>query len=357
MEAMSRLVQQRRHVLGHASGVHEDERPAAGMQRVAIAAWCLPGARFEVEQSLGHHGAELEPKIGTHGSEDSRRGLLQFLDIAIRHRRRGAPRVDRHVPGPELLEAEPLTPVLQGTQHRRHHLRLDGILQARAIGRGVVKTALGREDVAAEVAEAGVLRHRPAQLHHPVEESREFVVRGNVRQVRRTPSRFADGAVVALEERRQPRQRHLLAAPLRRHRPGHLLVLRRQPFRFGDQRDIRLAEDLDRGAKTPQRGLQVGAVSADRHEALGERHLGFFQLRQHVHREAEVGRFLRLVGGVAGIGNHRERRRLGHQLVKSRPARQPRLERSRVERRGLELPIERGKGFPCRVGEAGAGFR
>ena len=357
VEAVPRFVQQRGDILGNAGGIHEHERAAPGVQRVAVAAGRLPGPRLEIEQSFGHHGAELAAKFGIDRGKDPRGGALQLGHIVVRYGRSGPPGIDAQVPGPEVVEPHAPTAVLQCTKAGRHHLRLDGVVQPFAVGGRVVEAALRGEDVVPVVGEVGIARHGLPQLHQPVEQRGKLVVRRHIRQVPSAPCGFAHAAVVALEKGREARQRHPFAAPLGRHRARDLLVLRREPFRLGHQRHVRFAKDLDRGPEPLERGLQVGAVGADRDEPFRQRHLGFLELRHHFGGEPQVNGLLRFVSGVAGVPDHRQRRGLGHELVESRPARQPGLQRPRVERRELQLAIERRERFPRRVGKAGAGVR
>ena len=86
MKAVPRFVQQRGDVLGNAGRVHEHERPAPGVQRVAIAARRLARPRLQVEQSLGYHRAELSTERRVDCREDLRGDVLQLADILVRYR-------------------------------------------------------------------------------------------------------------------------------------------------------------------------------------------------------------------------------------------------------------------------------
>jgi hypothetical protein len=49
-----------------------------------------------------------------------------------------------------------------------------------------------REDVVAVILEVGVVRHFLAQLHHPVEQRGEFVMAGDVRQIRGIDEQYGE---------------------------------------------------------------------------------------------------------------------------------------------------------------------
>ena len=63
VEAVPCLVHEGVHIVGHADGIHEDERPTAERQIRAIAAGCFPGTALEVQQLLVGHERELLPQL------------------------------------------------------------------------------------------------------------------------------------------------------------------------------------------------------------------------------------------------------------------------------------------------------
>ncbi len=229
-------------------------------------------------------------------------------------------------------------------------------MQPLAIGRGVIKAALRREDVVTIVGEAGVGRHRRPQRHHSIEERRELVPCRDIGCGGCAPRGLAHRPVGALQERREPRQRHLGAVPRRHHRARDLLVLGGESLGLRHQRHVGLAEDLDRGPEAAQRGDEVRPIGPDGHQLLRERDLGLLELREDLGREPKVRGFLRGVRGVAGIRDHRQRGGLGDQLVESGPAGEPRLQRRRVDRRRGEFGVPGRQIGPGRVGEAGGRF-
>ena len=59
VERVPRLVQERHHVVHQPDGVHEDERPPAEVERLAVPAGRLSLPAVEVEEALVDHGLEL----------------------------------------------------------------------------------------------------------------------------------------------------------------------------------------------------------------------------------------------------------------------------------------------------------
>ena len=64
MKGVPGLVEQGRDVVQHPDRVHEDERPAPEMQRLAVAARRLALPAVEIQQLLVRHGLELPAKAG-----------------------------------------------------------------------------------------------------------------------------------------------------------------------------------------------------------------------------------------------------------------------------------------------------
>ena len=69
VERVAGLVQQRHHIVHQADGVHEDERPPAEVQRLAVAARRLALPAVQVEQPLVDHGLELVAQRRIHPVE------------------------------------------------------------------------------------------------------------------------------------------------------------------------------------------------------------------------------------------------------------------------------------------------
>ena len=71
--------------------------------------------------------------------------------------------------------------------------------------------------------------------------------------------------------------------------------------------------------------------------------------------EAEMGRLFGRIGGVAGVGDHRQRRGLGHHFLQPRPVRQPGSSDCAVQRPVDQLLVERAEILPGSVGESRRG--
>ena len=111
---------------------------------------------FEIEQALVDHGLEVASERRIHSVEHAPGRAHELGGRGKRPQRLGAVRVDRKIPGPEHVEAEPLPPGLEYPLDRGRHGALDGVVEALAIGRGIVEAELGRKDVVPEVGEPGV---------------------------------------------------------------------------------------------------------------------------------------------------------------------------------------------------------
>ena len=137
---------------------------------------------------------------------------------------------------------------------------LDRVVEALAVGRGVVEAELGREDVVAEVGEPGVARRLLAQREHrgrtapPARRAARCRAAWPARKAR---SRTCP--IGALEERLQLGQRPLLALPTR---PSSTPVIRwyraLSSSSSAKMRHVGLAEDLDRRAEPGERRGQLG---------------------------------------------------------------------------------------------------
>jgi hypothetical protein len=221
----------------------------------------------------------------------------------------------------------------------------------------VVEAVLRGEAVVHEVREAGVRRHLHALLVHAVEQRRQLVALLEVR-ARADPERpLAHRAVRALEERLQLRDGLALPVPFRREAADDLLVRRRQLLQLGEQGHVRLAEDLRIGAETAQRGLEIGPRPAQVEQPPGEPHLLLVELGKDLGREAQVGRLLRRVRRVAGVGDHRQRAGLAHQRVQPRPGRQPFLHLLHAQGRGVQRLVVGRHVVPCGTDEDLGGGR
>ena len=228
VEGMTRLVQQRGHVLQHPRGVHEDEGPPARVQRVAVAARRLALPRIEVEQALGDHGRELGAQLGIDPHEHPRRRGREVLPGVERTGHVGPVGTHREVPraaawrgraacGAAPASAPPPGPPSRapprGTSRNPPPNSRSGTWPGRC--------SRGRTDIPAFAA----MRWR-----------RESISSNSVGQLGRAPTTYGSTerrkarsrtvAIGALQERRELGQRLPLALPLRRHAAGDLLVLR-----------------------------------------------------------------------------------------------------------------------------------
>ena len=154
------------------------------------------------------------PSTGSTRSKTRARRAHELIHRLERPERSRAVRVNRQVPGAERVEAEPLASMLHDPRDGRRGRALDRLVEALAVGRGIVEPELGREDVVAEVGEARVPRRALAQLEHPVEQARQGAALLDVRLRGRPEGALPDRPVRALEERLQLRQRALHAVPL-----------------------------------------------------------------------------------------------------------------------------------------------
>ena len=150
----------------------------------------------------------------------------------------------------------PPTP-FQSLRHERHDRRLDGAVELLAVGRGVVEAILLPVDIVAVVGEPGVRRHPLPQGVLLIEEPGQFVARGDVGLGAQPERPLAHRAVGVEQVGRELRQRLLLAIPVRRHRPGELLVADIRALQLGCERHILFAEEFARVAETLQARRQI----------------------------------------------------------------------------------------------------
>ena len=158
------------------------------------------------------------PSTGSTRSNTRRAVPDELVHRLERAERRGAVGIDRQVPRPERVEPEPLPPMLEHPRDRRRGGALDRLVEALAVGRGVVEAELGGKDVVAVVGEAGVPRRPLAELEHPVEQPGQRAALLDVGLGGRPEGALPDRPVGALEEGLQLRQRALDPVPLDRHR-------------------------------------------------------------------------------------------------------------------------------------------
>jgi hypothetical protein len=275
--------------------------------------------------------------------------------VEKRAQRRLAVGIHRQVPGPEHVEREPAAADLEHALDRRRRRFLDRVVKPLAVGGGVVEAELGGENVVPEIGEPGVPRRALPQLVHPVEEAGEL---GPVLAVGTGggPERpLPDGAVGTLEEGLKLGQRALLAVPFHRHRAGDPLVPRAQLLQLGKDGDVGFPEDLDRGAETGQGGFQRRCAIAGLHQSPRQLDAPLLHPGQDLGGEAKVIGLLLGIGGVDGIGDHGDGRRLGDQLFQRGPALEPALDGALVERPLGEV-VEIGSDvLPTGLGESAGG--
>ncbi len=118
MEGVPSLVHERHDVVHEPDGVHEDERPPAPVERVAIAPRCLPRTAVEVEQAFVDHDPELGTERRIDPVEHRPRPAREFGTVTERAQRLRAIQVDGHVPRTQRGQLQHLATVLHEPRHR-----------------------------------------------------------------------------------------------------------------------------------------------------------------------------------------------------------------------------------------------
>ena len=230
-------------------------------------------------------------------------------------------------------------------------MSLDGVVEALAISRGIVEAELGRKDVVPEIVEARVPGRSLAQLEHAVEQFRQRPALLDVRLRGRPEGALSNSAVRTLEEWLQLGERALLTFPFDRHRARDALIACAELLQLGEERNVRLAEDLDRGAEAGEGRRELGRGVARFHQPPSQLDAALLHLRHDLGGEPKVVRLFVGVGRVDRIGDHRDRGRFGHQLFQRGPGLQPALDRAGVDRPLGQLVEEGGNVVPSRFGE------
>ena len=294
------------------------------------------------------------PSAGSTRSNTRAGGVDELVHRLERAERRGAAGIDRQVPRPECVEPEPLAPAIEDAGDGRRSGALDGLVEALAIGRGVVEPELGRE----RRSRGSWRSPRSAPPADGARASGRTGPRGR-RAPRCTaawPARKARSRTArsgALEERLQLRQRALHPLPFDGHRARDALIARAQLLQLGEQRDVGFAEDLDGGAEPGERRRQLGRAVAQGHEAPSQLHAALLRLWAGSRSRSGDGPSPSRIRGVDGVGDHRLRRGFGDQLLQPGPRPEPVLHRRGVER-SLGQLLEVGDDvFPGGLGEGG----
>jgi len=220
------------------------------VQRLAVSAGRLALPAFEIEQTLIDHGLEFTAERGVHPCEDPLGGPDEFGGIGKRPQRLGTVGIDGKVPRPQHLESQPSPARLEHSLNCGGHCPLDRLVEALAVGGGVVEAELCRKDVVPEVGKAGVPRRPHPELIHLVEESAQLIAAIQIRPRRGAEGPLPHGPVRALEEGLQLGERPLYAVPLHSDRAGDSLIARAVLLQLREYRNVFIPKDLDLGAES-----------------------------------------------------------------------------------------------------------
>ena len=154
MKAMSRLVEQRPHVLVDADCVHEDKRHLAHRQRVAVTAGCLAFAVVKVEQLRVGHFLEVGVEVRLDVLEDLARAGDEISHVAIGLEWCSALRIHPQVPRLEPLHAKMLATHLEQPFDGGYDGLLYRLVKAKAVVGRVVEAVLLAMHVIAIVVES-----------------------------------------------------------------------------------------------------------------------------------------------------------------------------------------------------------
>jgi hypothetical protein len=304
VEGVARLVHHGDHVAVQACRVHEDERPPASLALVLVAARGLALAALKVQAVAGAHAVEHGAELGVHHVEHPARAVDELVRALEGPQRAAALQVHLQVPRAQLRQAEGLRALGVQAAHQRHADLLGALVEALAVGGRVVEALHARVLVVAEVLEAGIERDPVPQREHAVEEVVDpvGVLQAALRD--RFPAGLAARAVGLLQVLGHLRQRPLLALEGDGHGAVDLAVLLVELGDIGLDRDVGLAEELDRPAQAAQQHAVAGRVEAGGERALDhlavELEAGLLQLGLHLLDEVEEAPARELVVGVPG---------------------------------------------------------
>src|SRR4051794_34244365 len=199
VESVTGLVEQGHDVVHQTQRIHEDERPALEVQRLAIASRRLSLPALQVEQALVDHGLKLTAEQRVYPVKDPTGLSHQLRGIAEWTERLLPVWIDRPVPGAEDVASEPLPSRSHDPLHRGGHRLLDRLVQAFAIGRGIVEAELGWEYVIAEIGEPCVPGGPHPEVVHLIEERCQLTLSVDIRLTGGPKGAFPNRAICAFE--------------------------------------------------------------------------------------------------------------------------------------------------------------
>ena len=261
--------------------------------------------------------------------------------IAKRTQRCQSIRINRQIPRPQRIEAEPLTTIRVHSRGSRCYYVGNSVVELRDILGGVVIAVLRRVRERLEVGEPGFLRHRLSQHVHAVEQLRQLSAMRQIRVSTGSKRALARRAIVRLEQRLQLRNRQRATINLDAHAASQFLIACAQLFDLREACDICVAKNRYGGAELTEQDREVGIINAGIDQELREAGLSCLDVRLHFRHEAQVPHFGPRIGGVAGVCDQRLRRRFVDELFEQRPLPKP-FPCRRTRRRALRQRVVKG---------------
>ena len=358
VEGVAGLMHHRHEVALHARRIHEDERLAAGLALVLVAAGLLALPALEVQAFAGSHRVEERTEATAHVVEDAAAAVHEFVGSLERAQGRATEHVDLEVPRTERVELQRRAALLVELAHQGHADLLARGVESLAVGGRVVEAVHALVLEVAVVVEARVERHAMPLRDEPVVDAvdRLGILKPAVGDG--SPAGFAHAAVGHFEVARHLRQRLLLAVELDRHGAGDLAVLLLELGALGLDLDVLRPEELDFLAQAPQQHAVALLV-----QVLGERALDdaaieleadALEVRIDVLHEVEEGLAARLALGVAGHRDVEVRLGFGDHRIKVAAVEEQAFEAPCALQRALdERSIQRLELGPRRGVESG----
>ena len=224
------------------------------------------------------------------------------------------------------------TPPLEQSVDGRLDRHLDSLVKPEAVIGRVVEAVLLAVRIVAKVVEARVLRDLLAKVVHAVEEVGQRVALLDVGLEHRAKGALADAPVVALQVGNHLGRRLLFAVPVDGHGADRLRPAGGELGQLGEQRYVGFAEKLHLVAEAPHHGLEPWPDIAELDQSPLEPCALLVGLRVDLAAESQARRLEPHVGRVAGVGEVRQRRRLGKQRFELRPVGEPHLDVGSIKR-------------------------